>query len=308
MFFYVTYGLKISSELLLPELVPIENVEVRADVTIRLGKLTSPRLEATKTNCCCYITPEEAYLSWQEGGTFLVRGGREIIIDPIAHAEERILRLYLLGAVLGILLHQRGLLVLHASTVAVNGSALAFIGDSGWGKSTTAGALHARGHRLVSDDVTAIALNSSPIPIVIPGYGRLKLWPDAAKALGASPENLPRLHPEFEKRDRAIAKGFSPTPLPLKGIYLLGGGSILEIKQLSVHEALAAVMRNWYCSRFGRQMLQATGISAHFLQCTSLVNCVSIYHLKRQPDLGALNDIAQLVEQHSAYKMQQVQV
>ncbi len=104
----------------------------------------------------------------------------------------------------------------------LNGSAIAFIGDRGWGKSTTAGALHARRHQLMSDDVTAIALNSSPIPIVIPGYGRLKLWPDAAQALGISPEKLPRLHPEFEKRDRAIGEGFSPKPLPLKSIYLKG--------------------------------------------------------------------------------------
>jgi hypothetical protein len=295
MFSYITYGLRIHSELPLPELMATEGT---ADVTISLGNLSPPPLEATSTECYCHITPEEAYLCWKEGGTFLVRGGREIIVAPASGVEERVIRLYLLGAVLGILLHQRGLLVLHASTVAVNGSAIAFIGDSGWGKSTTAGALHTRGHYVMSDDVAALTLDSSGEPIVFPGFPRLKLWPDAAVALGDSPEMLTKLHPQYEKRDRPVTNRFSSQPLPLKYIYVLAEGSALEITPLSAQEALVALMRNWYCARFGSQIFKATNISAHFLKCTSLINGVTVCSLKRQYSLSALSDIAQLVESH----------
>lgn len=295
MFSYITYGLRVNSELPLPELLASEGT---ADAIISLGSLNPPSLEATSTNCYCHITATAAYLFWEEVGTFLVRGGREIIVDPIPGVEERVLRLYILGAALGMLLHQRGLLVLHASTVAVNGSAIAFVGERGWGKSTTAGALHARGHRLIADDITAVDLGNTSSPMVLPGFGQLKLWPEAATALGSSPETLPQLHPQFEKRAYPITKQFSSTPLPLKSIYILDAGPILEIEHLPAQEALTALMPHWYCARFGPQMLQATGISSHFLKCTHLVNHVSVYRLHRQRALSMLSAIAQLVESH----------
>lgn len=300
MFSYLVYGLRINSELYLPELIPSEG---KADVTIRLGNLDPPLLKATSTECYCHTTAEEAYLFWEEGGTVLVRGGREIIVAPIPGVEEQVLRLYLLGAAFGILLHQRGLMVLHASAVAVNGSAIAFIGDSGWGKSTTAGALYARGHSVMTDDVTALDLNSTSSPTVLPGFPQLKLWPEAAETLGNAPETSHQLHPELEKRAH-ITDRFSHTPLPLKCIYVLDDGPVLEIKPLQGQEALAALMRNWYCARFGPQLLQATGVLSHFLKCTDLVNRVTVCCLKRQNSLSALSDIAQLVEEHLDYDIQ----
>jgi hypothetical protein len=295
MFSYITYGLRVNSELPLPELLPSEGT---ADAIISLGSLNPPSLEATSTNCYCHISAEAAYLFWEEAGTFLVRGGREIIVDPIPGVEERVLRLYILGAALGLLLHQRGLLVLHASTVALDGSAIAFVGERGWGKSTTAGALHVRGHRIIADDITAVDLDNTSSPMVLPGFGQLKLWPEAATALGSSPETLPQLHPQFEKRAYPITKKFSSTPLPLKSIYILDAGPVLEIEHLPAQEALPALMPHWYCARFGAQMLQATGISSHFLKCTHLVNHVSVYRLHRQRSLSMLDAIAQLVESH----------
>jgi ABC-type glutathione transport system ATPase component len=75
-------------------------------------------------------------------GAFLVRGGREIMIDAVPGVDARTLRLSLLGPALALVLHQRGRFVLHASTVAVAGSAIAFLGEKGWGKSTIAAALY----------------------------------------------------------------------------------------------------------------------------------------------------------------------
>src|SRR2546421_132869 len=69
-------------------------------------------------------------------GAFLVRGGREIVVDPAPGVEARVLRLSILGPAFGLLLHQRGRFVLHASAVASGGGVLAFAGGSGWGKST----------------------------------------------------------------------------------------------------------------------------------------------------------------------------
>ena len=66
------------------------------------------------------------------------------------------------------LLQQRGYLVLHASAVAAGGTAVAFLGHAGWGKSTTAAALYAQGYGLVTDDVLAVEMSSGRL-MVPPG-------------------------------------------------------------------------------------------------------------------------------------------
>ncbi len=299
MFFYSAYGLSINSELILPELKETSSKD-KADIIIIRGGLNPPQLKLTLTNCYCKVFKDEAYLAWEEVGTFLVRGGREIIVDLIPNVEESIVRLFLLGAGLGMLLHQRGLFLLHASTVKLGDRAVSFMGDKGWGKSTTAGALRRRGHQLMTDDVTAIDMSNPQCPMVLPGYGQLKLWPESAIALGDDPELLPLLHPQLEKRDHLVKQDLALDPVPLKQIYLLGGGARLAIENLLPQQALAAVMHNWYCARFGSQMLQAINLSDHFQRCTKLIERVPLFCLQREDSLAALDEIAQLVESHLA--------
>src|SRR5207245_2121597 len=116
-----------------------------------------------------------AALYWQEVGAFQITAGREIIVEPASGVEARVLRLFLLGPALALLLVQRGLLVLHASAVEVAGRAIAFLGESGQGKSTTAAAFHACGHPVVADDVVAVQIEDGG-PLIYPGLPQLNLW------------------------------------------------------------------------------------------------------------------------------------
>ena len=90
---------------------------------------------------------------------FQIRAGSEIRHAP--EIPEGILRAFLLGRCTGIVLIQRGLLTLHGSSVLHDGKAIAFVGASSWGKSTTAAALCTRGYRFGSDDMVAIASGST---------------------------------------------------------------------------------------------------------------------------------------------------
>lgn len=292
MFSSVAYGLGIRSVIHLPELPSGGMV---ADVVIRFGKAERLPSESADPDRSFQMTPEGTRLFWKEVGTFVVREGREIMIDPAPAVEEQVLRLFILGPALAVLLHQRGLLVLHASSAMVHGTAVAFVGGSGSGKSTLAAVLHAAGHGVVADDVTVIQCDRGR-PLVLPGVSQLKLWPDIVRALGEDPQTLPRLHHCVEKRAYRIVPGSPATPLPLNRVFVLAAGVVRLIEPLRAPEALVELLRHSYCAR----LLQIHQAATHFFQCASLISSVPIRRLKTPQSPAALGDLAQFMERELA--------
>lgn len=265
------------------------------DVEIRLDKVDLLP-ETAFGQGCVHATAEEAYLFFGPAGRFLVKEGREIVVDPVDGADESVLRTVILGPALGTLLYQRGWLPLHASAVAVSGGAAAFVGEKGEGKSTMAAAMYARGHPLVADDVTAIGVSSTGQPTVFPAYPQLKLWPGAAVSLGDDLDRLPRLDSLSDKRGRHALREFSLVPRPLRRVYVLSRGETPEIEHLRSQEALIELVRYTY----GRRLLQAVGSSKHFLKCANVVNNVGVRRLRRPHSFTALSEVVRLVEEDCA--------
>jgi hypothetical protein len=286
---YLAYGLVISSPLALH--APTARTAMVPDVVVCRAKLECPFTTATGSGVGARVTADGIYLSCAEAGTFLVRNGTEIIVDPVPGVPDSLVRLYLAGPVFAALLRQRELLVLHASAVAIGDEAVVFLGGHGWGKSTTAGALWARGHDILADDVVAVAETESG-PIVMPGFPWLKLWPDASRALGADPARLPRVHPALEKRDLRMADGHARKPAPVDRVYVLAVDDGPSIEDLPPQAALIELLRHAY----GGQSLQSVQTGEHFLRCASLARSVPIRRLATGRSLTALADLARLVE------------
>lgn len=124
-------------------------------------------------------------------GRFLARGGTslEYWVEPGAHPEA--VAAVLRGAILGALIHQRGELPLHAtSLVHPDGEhAVALAGRSGAGKSTTAYELIRRGWTLLSDDLTRVTI-ADGAALAWPGRSNLRLTGDACAAFGMAGEFL----------------------------------------------------------------------------------------------------------------------
>jgi hypothetical protein len=289
MFSYTAYGLNIRSYLPLPELAETGN---RADVAIQPGTVLHPA-DTTQSEQCIWATATEAIFFWEEVGTILVHDGKEIIVDAVPDVNLDILRLFLLGSALGTLLHQRGLLVLHGSVVAIDGSAIAFLGESGWGKSTTVAALCAQGHQMVADDVLVIDFATTGTPIVFPGFPQVKLWSDSVTSLGGDPQTLERIRPGLDKYAQQYKTKFSVQPIPLRQLYILGVGPALEIEPIPLQQAFKELVLHSYAVPFLKKVFSNP---AHFDQCAKLINSVSISRLKRQRDLLALAEIVRLVE------------
>lgn len=293
---YSAYGLAIGSVLDLPELIPSTTPEAGVvDVVVRLGRVERKPQHIGTNGYGFWATADEACHFLQKVGAFLVRGGREIVVDAAPDVEDRVLRLSILGPALALLLHQRGCLVLHSSVVARAGDAAAILGDSGWGKSTIAAALHAKGYDFVADDVAAITIGPDG-PHVLPGYPQAKLWPDAATLLGETPESLPLLHPRFDKRGWRTARGFSSEPRRLVSIYVIAPGSAPAIERLEPREACFEVMSHWYGHRFGVGLLNTGSATVHLRQCVGLAKQVPMHRLRRSGGPSTLLQLADLID------------
>ena len=106
-------------------------------------------------------TANQFLLKMDGGGRYLVQNGNEIIVEPAADSLASDVRVFLLGSCIGALLHQRGLLVIHAGAVYTEKGAVLFTGHSGCGKSTLLGELMRRGYKMMVDDVCAVTLDAS---------------------------------------------------------------------------------------------------------------------------------------------------
>lgn len=274
-FRYRLFGLTIASEIELPELA-MTMLDSVADVTIALQEVDlvgdlEPELVLIDGGFVIQIASVARYS---------VRGGADIRVAPDPLAAPANVRLFLLGSAMGMLLHQRGLLPLHANAIEIDGRAFAFLGRSGSGKSTLATWFHDRGHAVISDDVCVVRLAGGGAPTVVPGLPRLRLWREALERSGRETARFPPSlsgDPHYDKFDVALCRSTTDT-LPLAGIVLLRWGAapgLLRLNGLSGVEALSAnTYRGAYVGLLGKQR-------EHLQSCVDVAAIVPLFEMER---------------------------
>ena len=229
-------------------------------------------------------------------GSFLI-GPSTVVVEPDPGAHDRAVGNLVVGPAFATLLHLRGHLVLHASCVGFPAGAVAFMGDSAWGKSTLAAACVRAGHRLIADDTTAFAIDGPDgiAPEAIPAYPRIKLFADALAALGLDPDALEPIHPANPKRVLHADDGFTWEPAPLRRIYLLDGadeGAPTSIEPLESSDAFVELVRH----TFAVDLLEMTDTrERHFAQVSALASRVSVSRLRVGASLARVTDIPAVV-------------
>ncbi len=217
-FHYLAFGWVVSSEIALSAL---PDTRGPADVYVRRGS-TPARLPRERGHGVCYSAAPGEALVWIDGVCRLhVRHGTEIIVDAAPGVDTATLQLFVLNLAFGLLFLQRGDLVLHAAVVESEGQSVALAGASSAGKSTVAAALHARGYRVLTDELCIIRDQPGLGPCVVPGPPHLQVWADALPHLGRDAGALAPVRPGLRKYLLPLAAGYADTPLPLKAVYVL---------------------------------------------------------------------------------------
>ncbi|MFI8706613.1 HPr kinase/phosphorylase [Bacillus sp. NPDC077411] len=277
---YKAFDFKILSDIPLPELHQINEQEVSIDIEILIDNISSfpselvdaPFKHVVKDNQVMFYVPEVGFFSAQEG--------KRITVCPLDGADDSLVRLYILGTCMGVVLMQNKILPLHGSAVVIDGKAYAFVGESGAGKSTLASAFLKRGYKLLSDDVIAVSLSHENVPFVTPSYPQQKLWQESLDNFGMDKSQYKSIYGRENKYSVPVSSHYFSTPVPLAGVFELvkTENEIVEIQQVEKLERLHTIFRQTYRNF----IIPRLGLMDwHFHISTNIVNKLAVYRLSR---------------------------
>ncbi|MFD2934311.1 serine kinase [Spirosoma flavum] len=290
---YLAFGLTIETEVDFNGV--LQDSTAATDVLIKEGAIPEKANRPTRIHrrgvmAKFGVADTRLLLDWEGVGKFSVSEGKEIVYQNLG-ADIGTLRLFLLSEVIGLLLYQRGLFLLHGSAVKIGNNSSVFLGIPGAGKSTTAAAFGKAGHTVLTDDLVAIKLINTK-PFVVPGFGQYKIWENTVNGLKIDRSTL---KPSFEGASKFLVmqplSDFPQTPTPLKNITLLYPANSRK-KNESIKPLLAPVELLKHFP-LPIQLLTSTYLQKHFTDALKIAQFATINQLKRPDGFEALAQFVQ---------------
>lgn len=289
---YKAYGIIFESELVLPELIPVTDQD--SDVYIKYGTVPDHLPNIKGSGVLYESSPGDFIFKLDSVAKYRVRNGAEIIVDPNSTASLEEIRLFLLGPTLGALIHQRGLLPISGSAIAVSNGGLIISGESASGKSTLTAALSIKGYRILSDDITVVSSNNEGNFKIYPGIPHLKLWKDVIDQLGLN-YNYSKARPQLEKFILPLDNKFHDGMLTPKNIVVLSSKNNKDFTYESLFgiEKFNLLKENTYRYHF----LEGLGLTKkHFETLSLFTNQIYLSRIGRPSSPFMLNELVELIE------------
>lgn len=282
--YYRAFGLNIHSDICLPELVP-DISQSQADVHIRYGQ----GLENISSHASAgqnFIVKDDQVILRGDGFDLAVAGGENLTIhcdNPALHQEP--IRLRILGAGIGLLLQQRGQLVLHGATIVGQHGAAVVMGNSGDGKSTLTMQLAQRGYRLSGDDKCVARIDEHDI-FAVPCSPFIKV---SKKLVAQMDVERSQIHFNSALENKVyvdLGPRFELGDVPIIAGFVLGRAARTSVKKLTQRQAFDNFLEhNYRKTKFFKTGLQKT----QFLHCHNMANSVPVYQYFRPLTDGHLH-------------------
>lgn len=305
-FHYSVYGQNVCSDFALMEL-PVARFE-RRDLGIRAGNQRSMALQDStaplrwRTN----IGPDavvrrdgsQMLLTFDGWCEFLIASDhRDLLYRVWPGVDTTWFRTTLYSLVIPLIMQRNGMLNLHAGGVLVGSTALAFMAESGTGKSTIVGAYARAGYPFLTDDVLALRELGAHY-MALPAYPWIGLSVKSQRALwnhsidGDLDEEL-----KAKIAIRGALGTFVDRPVPLGALYLTNRSDCSTISIEPVHRAQA----------LGQVLEQANGLilmndeerRALVGRVARLVSSVPIWRLTVPSDYARLPEVIAAVVEHT---------
>jgi hypothetical protein len=232
---YGIFDVALDSDLVLPELPEIATANTIIGVTAGVDSNIIPEQldwfhhwETPAGEVCisCAKLAGSTVLRFPELVDFVVsHHNNSVQYFPAPRVPMATIRHLLLDQIIPRILGQQGRLVIHASTVVLpDDKVIAFVGDSGYGKSTIASFFCNTGARLMTDDCLLIENHESSV-VGVPNYYGLRLYEDSINAIYKQKYEVSNVAHYSEKKrllldDKKVIK--LPSVKNLDAIFLLG--------------------------------------------------------------------------------------
>lgn len=289
-FFYKIYGLKVASELEIPEAQ--ECGGTNPDVTIELGCIPE-FLKGSK---------EKGYGTWTNGtvnawfytpGTaqFYVEGGTRILVEPEDEGNKALMNSMILSAGLCLVLLQRNEPVLHGSAIVSGKKAAVISGESGAGKSTVTMEILKEKVGFLADDTVRIQMRDGGV-YAHPTYPQQKVCRNHIEEYGLDLKKLRYIDEGRDKFALMRRECYLQDAVELGTVMVLkkrSGIDGVKVKKLEGKEALDLLLDNLYLSNTYKEIV---GVSFELLQqMICIVNRTEIYEIYRPAEGNSLGQV-----------------
>lgn len=288
---YFAFGVGIESDKVVPELMALPADQ---PIGISIHHRQVPRqLETPLVKGVGLEVGDDEFLFHMEGvARYHVQNGQRIDIEAHKDADERAVRLFLLGPVMATLGLWRNVLPFKASCVEQDGQATMLMSGPGRGKSTYAALLSEHGYRLMADDFCWVDFREGR-PWVLPSYPRLKLWPETVRRIGWRQADCEPVRSGLDKLSCDVTDRFTIEPAPLRQIVHIGTNvkeRAFDVAEASGKGKLLSLMRDTYQHDLFQQLNK--GMS-HLQRCGWIAKHTPLIRFKR-PD--SRTPLAQVLE------------
>ena len=288
---YRVYGIALHSEIPLP--LPTHEYGKLAQIELRIGSasffsdvIRNVSLEQVADSFyeLGRLADGSTYARWRSVGEFLVSGdGSCIVCRQFDVATTESFHVYLLGQALSFAMVKSGLEPFHGTVVVIEGEAVAFLGGSGFGKSSLAASFLEAGHQILTDDVLLFQVNPGGV-FAFPGPPRIKLDPKTARHFLGDAVAGVRMNRETEKLILPLTakQGYSAA-VPVKAIYILNGcgpreffeNRDIRVGPLPARQAFLEMLAN----TFNTRILDANRLERQIHETALLVNFARVRKL-----------------------------
>lgn len=295
-YLYNVYGLNVESEIMIPELTILDPIyKDNIDVKIIFDFMNEDIKQKIDKKEIAAYNSDEVWFHIDNVGTYLIRNGDTVTIDLCENPDLNILKVYILGSVLGIILLQRNTVAIHGGSIVINNKGCIFTGDKGAGKSTLTTALRQRGYDFVSDDVGAIEL--SDIPMINPGFGYQKLCEDAMTKLGYDYSKYTPFRSDMNIKYIVPAlDNFVKEKVPFKALFEIEQGDTqkVEVVEVTGNEKLQKIIKNVFRIEV---LIYSGGVPAdYFKKCLQIAKHIKFYKITRPKNQFTINEQIEIIE------------
>lgn len=281
---YDLFGLHFRTAIPIPGVEPSAALPVgRPPICIDFGPVPLSIAAPSYKDSAVQVTGDEYLFHYPGLVRLYVQGGERIVVEAAPNADPVRLWTITLGVGASIAGFRRGHVPIHASAILTPKGCMAFAGQSGAGKSTTAAWLIRLGYQLHADDLCLADLSGDDV-VVGRGIQELRLWDESIQALGWEDVQPFAVMPDIPKSVFRWAAA-SPRLAALRRVYVLEFADEAAEPGIYAIEGVQALQGLIDCLRLRPRILSTGPAEKAFEHLATLCRKVEMFRFVRPLDV-----------------------